>query len=128
MNHENMKHGRDSWYDDDAGPLVRPYTVTRGRTHSERLDLNLITLVVTAAAESASMDPEYVDILRLCHYPLSIAEISAKLGLPITVIKILVADLIEQGCLNFSSPPSPLNTETPDMNILQAVLDGIRRL
>lgn len=123
-----MKHGRDSWYDDEAGPLVRPYTVTRGRTQSARIDLNLITLVVTAASENASMDPEYADILRLCHYPLSIAEISAKLELPITVIKILVADLIEQGYLNFSSPPSPLNTETPDMNILQAVLDGIRRL
>ncbi|GAB3458151.1 DUF742 domain-containing protein [Actinophytocola sediminis] len=123
-----MKHGRDSWYDDEAGPLVRPYTVTRGRTHSARLDLNLITLVVTAAYENTSMDPEYTDIMRLCHYPLSIAEISAKLRLPITVIKILVADLIEQGYLLFSSPPSSLNTETPDMNILQAVLDGIRRL
>jgi len=123
-----MKHGRDSWYDDEAGPLVRPYTVTRGRTKSTRPDLNLITLVVTAVHGHAGMDPEYVDILRLCHYPLSIAEISAKLGLPLTVVKILVGDLIEQGYLNFSAPNSPLNTETPDMNILQAVLDGIRRL
>ncbi len=122
-----MKHGRDSWYDDEAGPLVRPYAVTRGRTKSGR-DLNLITLVVTTAYQNASMDPEYAEILRICQYPLSIAEISAKLGLPITVIKILVADLIEQGFLIFSSPPSPLNTETPDMNVLQAVLDGIRRL
>ena len=123
-----MKHGRDSWYDDDAGPLVRPYTVTRGRTRSARWDLNLITLVVTSAHENPAMDPEYTAIMRICEYPLSIAEISAKLGLPITVIKILVADLIEQRFLIFSSPPSPMNTETPDMNILQAVLDGIRRL
>jgi hypothetical protein len=122
-----MKHGRDSWYDDEAGPLVRPYAVTRGRTKSGR-DLNLITLVVTTAYQNAAMDPEYTEILRICQYPLSIAEISAKLGLPITVIKILVADLIEQGFLIFSSPPSPLNTEIPDMNVLQAVLDGIRRL
>lgn len=123
-----MKHGRDSWYDDDAGPLVRPYTVTRGRTKSTRPDLNLITLVVTAANEHTGMDPEYVDILRLCHYPLSLAEISAKLGLALAVVKILVGDLIEQGYLSFSSPPSPLDTETPDIHTLQAVLDGIRRL
>jgi hypothetical protein len=122
-----MKHGRDSWYDDEAGPLVRPYAVTRGRTRSAR-DLNLITLVVTSAYQNSAMDPEYTEIMRICQYPLSIAEISAKLGLPITVIKILVADLIEQGFLIFSSPPSPLNTETPDMDTLQAVLDGIRRL
>jgi hypothetical protein len=122
-----MKHGRDSWYDDEAGPLVRPYTVTRGRTRSGR-DLNLITLVVTSAYEDVTMEPEYAEILRICQYPQSIAEISAKLGLPLSVIKILVADLIEQRYLSFSSPPSPMNTETPDMNTLQAVLDGIRRL
>jgi hypothetical protein len=123
-----MKHGRDSWYDDDNGPLVRPYAVTRGRTKSSRRDLNLITLVVTSAYENVAMEPEYAEILRICQYPLSIAEISATLGLPLTVVKILVADLIEQGYLIFSSPPSPMDTDTPDMNILQAVLDGIRRL
>jgi hypothetical protein len=124
-----MKHGRDPWYDDDAGPLVRPYTVTRGRTRSTRPDLNMITLVVTEANAHAGMDPEYIEILRLCHYPLSLAEISAKLGLALAVVKILVGDLIEQGYLNFSSPPSPLDTtETPDLHTLQAVLDGIRRL
>jgi hypothetical protein len=123
-----MKHGRDSWYDDEAGPLVRPYAVTRGRTKSARHDLNLITLVVTRAYENAAMEPEYVQILRICRFPLSIAEISAKLCLPLSVIKILVADLIEEGLLIFSSPPGPMNTETPDMKTLQAVLDGIRRL
>jgi len=123
-----MSHGRESWYDDEAGPLVRPYAVTRGRTRSARLDLDMITLVVTSAYQTAAMDPEYVEILRICESPMSIAEISAKLGLPLAVIKILVADLIEEGHLIFRSPPSPMNTDTPDLNILQAVLDGIRRL
>ncbi|RZS33956.1 uncharacterized protein DUF742 [Herbihabitans rhizosphaerae] len=124
-----MKHGRESWYDDEAGPLVRPYTVTRGRTRSGHgLDLDMITLVVSNASGHTVVDPEYAQILRMCRYPLSIAEVSAKLGLPLAVIKILIADLIEDGLLIFRSPPSPLDTETPDMDILQAVLDGIRRL
>jgi hypothetical protein len=88
----------------------------------------MITLVVSNAYENPSMDPEYIQILRICEYPQSIAEVSAKLGLPLAVVKILIADLIENGYLIFQSPPSPLNTEAPDMNILQAVLDGIRRL
>jgi Protein of unknown function (DUF742) len=35
------------WYDDEAGPMVRPYTVTRGRTHSPRdlPDLDVIALI-----------------------------------------------------------------------------------
>jgi Protein of unknown function (DUF742) len=122
-----MNQGRESWYDDEAGPLVRPYAVTRGRTRS-RQDLNMITLVVTNAYENPAMDPEYIQIMRICEYPQSVAEVSAKVGLPLGVIKILITDLIENGYLIFQSPPSPLNTEAPDMNILQAVLDGIRRL
>jgi hypothetical protein len=123
-----MKHGRGSWYDDDTGSLVRPYAVTGGRTKSSRHDLDLITLVVSSAYENVAMGPEHTEILRICQYPLSIAEISATLGLPLAVVKILVSDLIDQGYLIFSSPPPSMNTDTPDMSILQAVLDGIRRL
>jgi hypothetical protein len=122
-----MNNGRESWYDDEAGPLVRPYAVTRGRTRS-RHDLNMITLVVTNAHEGTAMEPEYTDIMRICKIPQSIAEISAKVGLPLAVIKILIADLIEGGFLIFRSPPSTINSEPPDMSILQAVLDGIRKL
>lgn len=121
-----MKHGRESWYDDEAGPLVRPYAVTRGRTRSARADLNMITLVVAVRPEVMGMDPEYTEIVRLCQYPLSIAEIGAKLDLPLAVVKVLISDLIEEGFLIFRSPPPPV--DVLDMNTLQAVLDGIRRL
>lgn len=122
-------NGRESWYDDDAGPLVRPFTVTRGRTQASRTDLNMITMVVVAPGlgESA-LDAEYLDILRLCRYPMSVAEIGAKLNLPLAAVKILISDLIEGRYLLFSSPVSSYETEEPNMEILQAVLDGIRRL
>jgi uncharacterized protein DUF742 len=120
-----MNSGRESWYDDDAGPLVRPYQVTRGRTQS-RPDLNMITLVVAANTEAGNLDPEYAAILRLCQVPTSVAEISATLSLPLAVVKILISDLIEGRLLIFSSPH--LDSSVPDMETLQAVLDGIRRL
>jgi hypothetical protein len=60
-------NGRESWYDDDAGPLVRPFTVTRGRTKASRTDLNMITMVIAAPGEEGrGLDAEYLDILRLC--------------------------------------------------------------
>ena len=122
-------NGRESWYDDDAGPLVRPFAVTRGRTKASRSDLNMITMVIAAPGEpGAALDAEYVDILRLCRYPMSVAEIGAKLNLPLAAVKILISDLIEGRYLLFSSPMSSYETEVPDMKILQAVLDGIRRL
>jgi uncharacterized protein DUF742 len=122
-----MSDRRESWYDDKAGPMVRPYAVTRGRTRSTRPDLDMITLVVAIHPDNNGvLDREYADILRLCQRPLSVAEISAQLDLALAVVKILIGDLIEQGFLLFRAPPTTV--DNPDMDILQAVLDGIRRL
>ena len=79
-----MTSEREIWYDDEAGPLVRPYAVTRGRTRGPTLSLQLITLVVatgTITRESrALLGPEHLQILSLCHYPTSVAELSAHFG------------------------------------------------
>jgi uncharacterized protein DUF742 len=115
----------DTWFDEEAGPLVRPYAMTGGRTRTDQADLDLITLVVASRgrhAETDSMDPEYVSILTLCQSPTSVAEISATLNLPLGVVKVLLGDLIDQKLVNFRTALSP------DNDVLQAVLNGIRRL
>ena len=125
-----MRDSGDPWYDEAAGRLVRPYAITRGRTTSASPGLNMITLVVAtrAPAELRVVEQEYLDILDACRYPLSVAEVSAKLHLPLAVTKILVADLIERGDLLYRSPPKPRSDYRPDLPLLQKVLDGIRRL
>lgn len=125
-----MKDKGDPWYDEAAGRLVRPYAVTRGRTRSAAAGLNVITLVVAAhpASEARLLEHEYLDILDACRYPQSVAEVSAKLHLPLAVTKILIADLIEHGDLLYRSPPASHRKERPDLPMLQKVLDGIRRL
>lgn len=125
-----MTGPRERWFDDAAGPLVRPYAVTRGRT-GPRHDLDMITLLVASRWDPnlERMGREYADIVRLCGHPLSVAEVSAKLSLPLAVTKILVGDLVEGGYLIFRSPPSPAAVQqTPDISLLQKVLDGVRRL
>jgi len=117
-----------TWEDDDEelGPLVRPYTVTRGRTRTAQPDLQVITLVLAPRpferTSVAGLDYEHVQILKLCGHPLSIVEISSHMQLPLSVVKILVADLIERELLIFRS------AVTPDIRVLQAVINGIRRL
>jgi Protein of unknown function (DUF742) len=114
------------WYDDAAGPLVRPYAVTRGRTRSPQSELEMITLVVALQPpdhpSTARLDPEHVEILARCQRPTSVAEISAGLKLPLSVVKILISDLIERQLVIFRA------AVTPDLNVLQAVINGIRRL
>lgn len=121
----NLKY--ESWFDEAAGPLVRPYAVARGRTRPTRHDLEMITLVVAMTSElDPTLDPEYARILLLCQRPVSVAEVSAMLNLPLVVVKVLISDLIDQGYVIFQSPPQA--SDIPNTELLQAVLDGIRKL
>ncbi|MTD56943.1 DUF742 domain-containing protein [Amycolatopsis pithecellobii] len=124
-----MSPAPDPGYDDDPGPLVRPFAVTRGRAGKNLTDLDIITLVVAVrpAADVATLDREYGEILRMCQgRPLSIAEISAKMNLLLVAVKVLVSDLINSGHLIFRSPAPTAGR--PDIKLLQAVLDGVRKL
>jgi hypothetical protein len=119
-----MAQDEDTWFDEAAGPLVRPYTVTGGRTRTQQSDLNVATLVVASRrhADPGAMGPEYTTILSLCQSPTSVAEVSAHLDLPLGVVKVLIGDLIDRRLVIFR--PALI----PDNEVLQAVLNGIRRL
>jgi hypothetical protein len=123
-----MTSGRDNWVDDEAGPLVRPYAITRGRTQPANRDLDMITLVVAAKddIDTVALDADYVTILQMCRTPLSVAEVAAHMDVPIVVVKVLLSDLLERGEVIARNPAR--NMKVPDMNLLQAVLDGVRRL
>ena len=122
-----MKVDNEFWFDEDAGPLVRPYAVARGRTRPTRHDLEMTTLVVAARTDRPmNVDREYTHILRMCQRPLSIAEVSATLSLPLVVVKVLLSDLIDWGLIIFRSPSR--TSDDPQIELLQAVLDGIRKL
>ncbi|HEX3786217.1 MAG TPA: DUF742 domain-containing protein [Pseudonocardiaceae bacterium] len=119
----------ESWFDNDAGPLIRPFALTRGRAGSDHHQLNMITLVIAARpmADTKALTREYAHIVRICqHRPMSVAEIAANLDVLLTVTKVLISDLIDEGYLIFQSSQHSVNV--PDMDLLQAVLDGVRRL
>jgi hypothetical protein len=93
-----MTRAEEAWYDDAAGPLVRPYAVTGGRTRSDRYDLDLITLVVAIDpdAHAKLVDPEHAQVLRLCAYPSSVAEVAARMDLPLA--RVFHATVGDTGC------------------------------
>jgi hypothetical protein len=119
-----MEDDEHTWFDEEAGPLVRPYAMTGGRTRTDQGELDLITLIVASRRHMNHdvMEPEYLGILALCRNPTSIAEISANLKLPLGVVKVLVGDLIDRRLVLCRA------AQTPDNDVLQAVLNGIRRL
>ncbi|RAJ28644.1 uncharacterized protein DUF742 [Kitasatospora sp. SolWspMP-SS2h] len=120
-------------YDDeeDAEPLIRPFAMTGGRTRP-RYELALEALVSAAVdqARMATLLPEHQRICALCSSDVkSVAEISALLGLPLGVARILVADLAEAGLVAIHQPAAGGESgNQPDVTLLERVLSGLRKL
>ena len=120
-----MTMGRD----DRSGLRVRPYAITGGRTRPSA-DVQLETIVVrTAAGEEASATRaglERGDILKLCAAPISVAEISALVHVPLGVVRVLVGDMSDEGLLTFNR--SHARGDRPSLRLLERVFDGLQAL
>ncbi|MEV6653181.1 DUF742 domain-containing protein [Streptomyces sp. NPDC051219] len=122
------------WYDAEAGPLVRPYAMTGGRTKpgpsNVRFDLIALVVVDDSAADSAAeslLGPEHRALLALCRSETqSVAELAADADLPVGVVRVLLGDLLEAGYVKVSRPVPP--AQLPDEKILREVIDGLRAL
>ncbi|WP_415953441.1 DUF742 domain-containing protein [Streptomyces sp. KLOTTS4A1] len=115
------------WLDDAAGRLVRPYTVSNGRTRPTAA-LDLLSMVMTTGAlPVGQMGPEHTDALGLIgSRPTSVAEVAAHLRLPAVVTKVVLSDLVDCGALTAKAPSFRTHNPT-DRSLLEAVLDGLRR-
>jgi hypothetical protein len=124
---QERRDGRtdQDWLDADAGRLVRPYTVSGGRTKPS-VALDLLSMVrATGRALKVDLSPEHTLALDLSRAPVTVAEIGAHLKLPVAVAKILLSDLIDQGAVT-ARPPDPA-ADPADRDILQRVLDGLHK-
>ncbi|WP_051941395.1 DUF742 domain-containing protein [Phaeacidiphilus oryzae] len=103
------------------------YVITGGRSGSRgQAPLDLVTLIVARAVPEPRMQPEHVAILRMCQYPLSVAELSAYLQLPATALTVLLTDLLSDGRVE-SRAPVP-TASLPDPDLLEAVIHGLQKL
>lgn len=104
----------------------RLYVITGGRSGGAGQAFELVTLIVARSGPQPGMQPEPAAILRICRSPLSVAEISAYLRLPFSVITVLLADLLAADHIEARAPvPAAL---LPDSALLQEVLRGLQRL
>ncbi len=117
--------GDGPWLDDAAGRLVRPFTVSNGRT-KPTVALDLMSQVrATGSPPLGYLGPEHAQALDLCRAPVPVAEVAAHLRLPAAVTKVLLADLVDCGAL--TTKPPEFHHNPTDRALLEAVLDGLRR-
>ena len=120
------------WVDRDPDPVVRPYAVTGGRTEpadGEVLDLIAVIVDSGRPAEPGrqfGLSPEHRRILNLCRRPATVADVASDTGLPVGVIRVLLADLIQQGRIKvLRARPAG---QKPSAQLLREVLHGLRAL
>jgi hypothetical protein len=118
------------WLDEEAGPIVRPFTLTGGRTTSGHpSDLDLMTLVVSVSEPvygSLLLSPEHEAILDLARDPLTVAEVAAELDLAVGVVKVLLGDLLADRRITVRRP-APV-AQFPHPRIIEEVIHGLQAL
>lgn len=119
----------DHWLDRGAGPVVRPYALTGGRTRPRGESFDLLAVVGSAvdarAVERMLLEPEHAQVLRLCRRPMPVADLASDLDLPLGVVRIMLSDLRERGLVTIGKPA---RTGLTDPQLLKDVADALRRL
>ena len=121
----------DEWPASEPEPnLVRPYTLTAGRTGSS---VNLPLEAPIEALESARYhrwQPNDVrgEIVELCTNSPSVAEISARLDLPLGVARVLVGDLVVSGYVRVHTTLDERSTVEERRELIGRTLRGLRAL
>jgi hypothetical protein len=122
----------DKWVDRNAGPVVRPYAVTGGRTEpADGKVLDLIAVLVASGADPGvdflmGLGPEHRKILDICRRQATVVDVAAETGLPVGVVRVLLADLIQQGAIIVL--PQRSVGEQPGDDLLKEILHGLRAL
>jgi hypothetical protein len=110
--------------------LVRPYTLTAGRTNTS-VELPMEAPVQTLqSALFHRWPPDDVrgKIVQLCIKGPSVAEISARLDLPLGVARVLVGDLVTSGYLRVSRTLTDRSTRDERRELIGRTLRGLRAL
>ena len=110
--------------------LVRPYTLTAGRTTAS------VALPLEAPIEADESAGEHTwlpndvreDIVTLCATRPSVAEIAARLDIPLGVARVLVSDLVESGHLRVLATLDDSSSVDERRELIGRTLRGLRGL
>jgi thioredoxin-dependent peroxiredoxin len=115
----------------DEPSLVRPYTLTAGRTGSGvelALEAPIEALDTTAKPPRWRKNDVRGQILTSCAQSPSVAEIASRLSLPLGATRFLVDDLVTQGYLRVRAPLGDSMTIDERRELISRTLRGLRAL
>jgi peroxiredoxin Q/BCP len=115
----------------DEPSLVRPYALTSGRIDSDielALEAPIQALNTTAKPPRWPKNDVRGQILTWCVHSTTVAEIAARLALPLGATRFLVGDLVTQGYLRVHANSGDSMTIDERRELLERTLSGLRAL
>nr|WP_232839143.1 DUF742 domain-containing protein [Streptomyces triticisoli] len=107
--------------------MIRPYVRTGGQIRPGRA-VRLESVVIAATGPTTDLGPDTRRVMSLFspgRGGLAVADIAAALQLPPSTVRILVSSLMDSGHL---ASPAAADSDQPETDLLQKVLDGLREL
>ncbi|WP_110183321.1 DUF742 domain-containing protein [Nocardioides solisilvae] len=120
----------DQDWDDDSGHVarIRPYVLTAGRT-TPRVSLPMeATLVLEPAARERTWpNPAITRITQVCDRR-SVAEVSALVGMPLGVVRVLLGDLVDTGFVAVQATITDRSSKDERRDLIERTLRGLRAI
>jgi hypothetical protein len=115
-----MADGSPDDYDD---VVIRPFLLTGGRTRPAQEGLNVETLIQShPGALTPGLRFEARQIVEATQFATSLAELAAKMRVPIGVARVLVSDLIAEGFVTM------VERGELSVQLLERIRDRVRAL
>ncbi|WP_225836675.1 DUF742 domain-containing protein [Streptomyces sp. NK08204] len=123
----------EHWYEDETGSMVRPYTVTGGRTRPpgrHAIDLMSQVTAVDTEAGGPGIDHARAALLDLVlRGPRPVVELAADADLPLTVVRVLLGDLAESGHIRIDAPRRVLPSgPAADPGLLKEIVERLKQI
>ena len=125
-----MSAPENRWLYREAGSVVRPYALTKGRTMpAPGAYVGLLDVVMAYAdprlPAHARLNREHRRILNHCRQPITVVDLAADTDLPVGVVRVLLGDLMQHGALQVvATSPGPVTSE----RLLKDVLNALQSL
>ena len=117
------------WEPDEDAPsarVVRPYTLTGGRT-APKVELPVEATLRRESRGDEPTDANLAQILAVCDKR-SVAEVSAHVHMPIGVVRVLLGDLIELGHVRVQATLTADSSHDERRELIERTLRGLRTL
>jgi hypothetical protein len=104
------------------------YLLTGGRTGGGAAGVGIETVLVkdvSVAGRQGGLSGELIRIIAACETPVAVAEVAARIGLPLGVVQVLAGDLVSSGVLLRSSSTTSL---ADDVFFIERLINGVAAL